>query len=304
MSGGGFCAAAGEWLGTAEVFDGGGRYLGNGVDRRHVTAPEGENHTRIELSFSGPFSFSGHYVIEDRGAQRIYRGPANVGFAEALGDSAVQADNYWSAIGMSQRFLLLVTDDGDRQLSLALMSRGQRLCYAVVGENQRQRACGPDASGVAPSLLDRASVDLAADPSAGRGALLLHRPGRWLGTLCTTDGALGDATEVAFEETVSPRGGGIARRTAGGRFAPEPRTLELDTDGWTAWTRGGQVAGSYSLSGGRAASAELHYLADDLRVWRREVVSHDGALKAVVDNWYRGGERIGTQHGLLGFEAA
>jgi hypothetical protein len=304
MSGGGFCSAVGDWKGTAEVFDGTGRFLGGGVDQRHVTTPEGEGKVRIELSFTGPFSFAGHYVIEDRGDHRLYRGPVNVGFAEALGDDAVQADNYWQAIGMSQRFLLMVTPDGHRQLSLALLSRGERLCYAVVGENHKQLVCGPDAPSFPPSAVDRASVDLASDPTAGRGQLLLHRPGRWRGTVRVTDGALGAADELPLEQTVTREGDRIAIRTVGGRFAPEPYRCLLRSDGWHAWTTDGPVAGSYSLSGGRAASGQLHYLADELRVWRREVVSHDGALKAVVDNWYRGGRRVGTQHGFLTFEPA
>lgn len=302
MSGGGFCSAAGSWRGTAEVYDGGGRFLGNGVDQRNVVEDEGANRVRIDLSFTGPFCFAGHYVIEDRGDHRLYQGPVNVGFAEAIGDDAVQADNYWQAIGMSQRFFLMVAPGGVRQLSLALLSRGETLCYAVVGENTRLQSCGGDPDPVPPGFVNRASVDVAADPAGGREAVLLHRAGRWHGVLHTTDGALGDRRDEPFEETVEPTGDVVELRTTGGRFAPEPRAIALATNGWHAWTRGGPIAGSYSVSGGRACSGQLHYLADELRVWRRQVVSHDGTLKAVVDNWYRGGVRVGTQHGVLAFD--
>lgn len=301
---GGFCQAVGDWLGTAEVYDGRGRFLGNGVDKRHVTTPLDDNRVRIELSFTGPFSFAGHYVIDDRGDHRLYQGPVNVGFAEALGDNGVQADNYWSAIGMTQRFLLMVAPSGTEQLSLALLSRGETLCYAVVGENHKQTACASDGEPVTPGVINRASVDVATDPSAGRGIVLLHRPGRWHGSLSARAAGSDASEDVSYEQTVASRYEGIELRTVGGRFAPEPHVARFASDGWHAWTTSGPVAGSYSLSGGRASSGQLHYLAEELRVWRREVVSNDGTLKAVVENWYRGGERIGSQHGMLRFEAA
>lgn len=138
----GLCSLDGEWRGTAEVYGGDGRFLGNGVDRRFVTTDVGGGRTRIELSFTGPFKFTGHYVIADRGTHRLYEGPVNQGFAEALGEHLVQADNYWPSVGLSQRFLLMVLPGEDRQLSMALLSRGERLCYVVVGENHRVPSCG------------------------------------------------------------------------------------------------------------------------------------------------------------------
>lgn len=294
-----FCAAVGDWRGTAEVYGGDGRFIGNGVDQRHVATEVGTGRVRIDLSFVGPFKFAGHYVIADHGTHRVYEGPVNVGFAEALGKNLVQADNYWAAIGMSQRFLLMMLPGGDRQLSLALLSRGERLTYAVVGENEKVAACG-----VSPLIVDGASIDLAQDPSAGRGAVLLHANGVWRGNLACTDGALKATGERPYEEAFEDAGGGVLRlRTTGGQFSPEPVSFELTTDGFSAWTRkGSPVAGSYTLFGGRASSGQLHRLDTKLRVWRREVVSHDGAVKAVVNNWYRGGERVGVEHGILHFE--
>jgi hypothetical protein len=309
---GGFCNPVGEWRGSAEVYDGHGRFLGNGVDQRSV-AELGEGRVRIDLSFTGPFKFAGHYVIADRGAHRVYQGPVNIGFAEALGEHAVQADNYWPAIGMSQRFLLMVMPGGAKQLSLALLSRGERLCYAVVGEHDKQLACALDTApdtdavpseGPPPSFLSGASVDLGADPAAGRGEILLHRAGRWHGSLTVTDGELRSTGDASYEERVEGTASGLRVRTVGGGFAPEPREYTLVTDGWQAWTPTGGVVGSYSLSGGRALSGVFQRTAEELRVWRREVVSHDGSVKAVIHNWYRGGVRIGTQHGVLEFEAA
>lgn len=280
-----FCKVAGQWQGTAEVYGGDGRFAGNGVDRRSVVEL-GDGRTRIDLSFTGPFKFAGHYVIRELGRDRVYEGPVNVGFAEALGPDAVQADSYWASIGMSQRFFLMVLPGGDRQLSLALLSRGERLCYAVVGENHKLDACGEP-----PSFADGAAIDLAGDPAAGRGEVLLHRPGRWVGAL----------SGARYEERVELIPAGVRVRAAGGAISPEPYELELATDGWVARTGPGAVVGSYSLSGGRASSGQLHKLADQLRVWRREVCSHDGAVKAVVHNWYRGGERVGVQYGALEF---
>ena len=34
------------------------------------------------------------------------------------------------------------------------------------------------------------------------------------------------------------------------------------------------------------------------------MVSHDGALEAVLHTWYRGGARVGVQFGVLQFEGA
>jgi hypothetical protein len=335
-----FCGL-GEWKGVAEVYGGDGRFLGNGVDQRHIRTPLGDNRIRIDLSFVGPFRFSGHYEIVDKGSHRVYAGPANLGIAEAVSADLVDADHYWTGIGLSQRFFLMMLPGGTRQLSLALMSRGERLIYAVVGENERAVLCETpnaqsnadsgnvrdaeaalshaglgDASHEAgpnhpprenaeaarnPLIVDGTSFDLAADPAAGRGAILLHRRGTYRGTLARTNGQLEPIGEVSYEETVEPNADGRALkvRVAGGGFAPEPATIALSTDGVTAWSSAGPMAGSYSMFGGRALSGTFQRVRDELRVWRREVVSHDGALKAVVHNWYRGGVRVGVEHGVL-----
>ena len=166
-----FCGL-GEWKGNAEVYDGAGRYLGSGVDQRHVRTPQEDGRLRIDLAFLGPFRLAGHYFIRDAGDYRVYEGPANLGVAEAIAEDLVDADHYWPAIGMSQRFFLMMMPGGQRQLSLALLSRGEGLVYAVVGENQREGTCAP--AGALPSV---ASVDVADDPATGRGAVLVHRPG-------------------------------------------------------------------------------------------------------------------------------
>lgn len=302
----GFCQAVGQWRGTAEVYDGQGRFLANGVDQRHVQR-EGEEgdagRVRIDLSFTGPFKFAGHYYIDDRGTERVYEGPANFGFAEAMGDDAVDAHNYWPSVGLSQRFFLMVLPSGNKQLSLALLSRGERLVYAVVGENDKVVACGNDAPPI-PSFVDGSAHDLVADPGAGRGSILLHRPGRWKGTLRAVDADYQAKGEAGFEEIVRADGEqGLKVRSSGGVFVPEPAEFGLKTDGWSAWTPEGRMVGSYSLSGGRALSGQFHRTDQQLRVWRREVVSHDGGLKAVVHVWHRGGRRIGAQWGVLEFEA-
>jgi hypothetical protein len=306
-----FCGL-GEWKGTAEVYDGQGRFLGNGVDQRHARSELDDGRIRIDLSFVGPFKFTGHYVIHDRGTHRVYQGPVNLGLAEAIGEDLVDAENYWPDVGLSQRFFLMVLPGGEKQLSLALLSRGEHLQYVVVGENDRVVACGVDGQPAVarpPSFIAGASCDLGRDPAAGRGELLLHRPGRWSGTLTSVDGQLNQlkkSGEVNVLETVAPDGAGALKvRLAGGAVAPEPTELSLKTDGTAAWTAArGPLVGSYSLAGGRALSGVFHRVGDELRVWRREVVSHDGLMKGVVHTIYRGGQRIGVQHGVLHFEPA
>ena len=299
-----FCGL-GEWKGTAEVYGGDGRFLGNGVDQRHVRTPLGDNRIRIDLSFVGPFKFSGHYEIHDKGSHRVYTGPANLGLAEAVSENLVDADHYWPGIGLSQRFFLMVLPGGQKQLSLALMSRGDRLVYAVVGESERVLACEtPNASPEgAPGLVDGASIDLVNDAAAGRGSILLHRPGHYRGTLVRTNEKLERIAEEPYEETIEAArpGTGLSVRVAGGGFAPEPVSMTLTTDGFTAWSSSGPMAGSYSLYGGRALSGAFQRVKEELRVWRREVISHDGARKAVVHNWYRGGVRVGVAYGVLTF---
>lgn len=310
-----FCGL-GEWRGIAEVYSGEGRFLGNGVDQRYAREMD-DKRVRIDLSFIGPFKLSGHYVIADKGTPRLYQGPTNVGFGEAIGPDLIDSDNYWPSIGLSQRFFLMVLPGGDKLLSLALLSRGERLIYAVVGESDKVVAGAAGGSSSipvqAPGFIDGASCDIGDDPAAGHGAIFLHRVGRWSGTLASSGGAGGvegapgplqSVGQTSYEETVDTSGGRLHVRITGGGFAAEPARVELVTDGWQAWSNAGPMVGSYSLSGGRALSGVFHRLSDELRLWRREVVSHDGSLKAVVHTWYRGGVRIGVQYGVLRFEAA
>ena len=83
------------------------------------------------------------------------------------------------------------------------------------------------------------------------------------------------------------------------------RHFSLSTNQWQAWaTETSDVVGSYSLSGGRALSGQFYHREAHLRCWRREVVTLDGTRKAVVQHWYRGGKRIGSQFGVMEFELA
>lgn len=278
MTAAGFCVAEGKWRGTSSVYDDAGVYVGDGTDQRHVRTELDDGRVRIDLSFSGPFELAGHYVIEDRGIHRLYAGPVNRGFAEALGDHAVQAEHYWPDLGMTQRFFLLVLPDDQRQLSLALMSRGEQLQRAVVGQNDRVGACAVTAE---PDTAD------------------VHATGTWRGQLTALGADLGVRGQHPYEQTFTPTDGGVVMRTVGGGFAPEPAEVDIAIDGAHAWTRSGGMFGSYSLCGSRALSGDLHRDAEELRVWRREVVSRDGSMKAIVHNWYRGGERVGVEVGVL-----
>ncbi|MCB0032934.1 MAG: hypothetical protein KDE51_02850 [Anaerolineales bacterium] len=297
----GFSQGIGRWLGTAEVYDGHGRFLGNATDQRHVQRVVGEDAVRIDLSFVGPFKFAGHYTIADRKTHRLYQGPANYGYAETLSNGLIDANAYWPVTGLSQRFFLMVLPDGDRQLSLALMSRGEQLIYVVVGDYVRVNDEGylPN-----PTLLDGTSYDLADDPAGGRGQILMHRLGRWSGTLTQLDEALEVQQTAAYTETVSACSPKLAVTIETNAFGISSYSTPFKTNGWQAWTPAGEVVGSYSLSGGRALSGHFHHLEQNLRVWRREVINHDGTIKAVLHNWYRGGVRVGVQFGVLTFEAA
>jgi hypothetical protein len=293
-----FSRGVGRWAGNAEVFDGNGRFLGNGADYRHVQVL-GDGRVRIDVSFVGPFKHSGHYFIREEAGHRLYEGPANIGYAETLSENLVDANAYWPALGLSQRFFLMVVD-GDLQLSLAQMSRGEHLLYVVVGQNER---VPDDAVNPQPTLVSGTHYDLQDDPTAGRGVILLHRAGCWQGELRGLDADGRSLGVAAYTERVMPGDPGrLSVSVAGGHFDPTPRQLDLLTDGRRAWaTATSAVVGSYSLDGGRAASGQLYHRDAHLRCWLRSVVTLDGRRKAVVQHWYRGGRRVGTQFGVLDF---
>ena len=294
----GFTQGVGRWLGTAEVYDSHGRFVGNATDQRHVQKDEGSNRVRIDLSFVGPMKFAGHYTIEDRIDYRLYQGPANIGFAETLADNLIDANAYWPVTGLSQRFFLMILPGGQQQISLGLMSRGEKLIYVVVGEYNRVQEDGPQL----PDMVNGISYDLQDDPTAGRGTILLERSGRWSGTLTTLDQKLNQVENHAYTETVTHSEQGVTVTVTGTQFVQGAKTAVLKSNNWEAWSVPGDLVGSYSLSGGRALSGQFHFLQEEQRLWRREVASHNGSYKAVLHMIYRGGERIGVQFGVLHFE--
>lgn len=292
-----FQQGIGQWAGSAEVFDGAGRFLGNGADMRYVQRLA-DGRVQIDVAFIGPFKHAGTYWISDQGDHRRYLGPANVGYAEAIDSTIVDANAYWPALGLSQRFVLFILPDGNTQLSLALMSRGEQVLYTVVGQHERVSASQQSI----PALVSGTSYDLATDPAAGRGAILLHRAGVWRGMLTARNQSrqLIGTSEVV--EQIEPLADGLRMSWRGGMVHPELVSCHLRTDGYLAWSLPDQtLAGSYSLSGGRARSGHVHILANGLRCWLREVTTHDGSAKAVLRYWYRGGERISIEYGFLSF---
>ena len=307
MSGGSFSQGLGEWIGAAEVYSADGRFAGMGRDTRTVMADDQAGRVTVDVTFEGPFSLSGTYTIADHRSHRTYEGPLNVGFAEVLGDGLVAAHNYWPDLGLSQRFFLMVLPDGAHQLSLALLSRGDQLRWTVVGEYRRQLRDGgqppPESEPIDPAAVS-------GDPSAGRGWLLVLRPGRWSGRLHRLGPDLAPSGTVEYRETLvvdeaARHGEGCeARRVelSGLAFAPDA-SFSLESDGWTAWTSG-EVAGSAAVSGGRGLSGHFHHDRAGRRVWRREVASLDGSIKAVLHIWYRGEQRLGALYGTLAFDAA
>ena len=300
MSGGSFSAGVGEWIGAAEVYDAEGRFAGIGRDTRSVKADDAAGTVTVEVGFDGPFSLSGEYTIVDHGSYRTYEGPLNLGCAEALGDGLVAAHNYWPDLGLSQRFFLMVAPDGARQSSLALLSRGEKLRWTVVGEYQRQT--GP-AAPTPPAAPDMDPAELRSDPTAGRGELLLLRTGRWTGQLQRLDADCRPTSPADYRETVADLDGSWQVGISGGDYPPG-FSYTLLSDGWTAWTQHGDLAGSGDLSGGRGFSGQFHHPVSGLRLWRREVASRDGTTKAVLHVWYRGEQRLGAAYGTLAFDPA
>ncbi len=317
MSKGSFARGVGQWVGAAEVYDADGRFAGTGHDTRTVMADDQMGRVTVEVEFDGPFKLSGAYAIADHGTHRAYEGPLNVGYAEVLSDGLVAAHNYWPDLGLSQRFFLMVLPDGTRQLSLALLSRGDRLRWTVVGEYQRR--LDPSAPPL-PPVAPMDPEELRDDPTAGRGQALLLRSGRWSGSLHRLGADLEPLGTVDYEEAVTEESANKPARAAssgislfevglaGIGFAPDA-SFTLLSDGWAAWTPPGEVVGSGGLSGGRGFSGQFHHRhtggdTGGFRVWRREVASLEGTTKAVLHTWYRGEQRIGAAHGVLAFNPA
>lgn len=299
-----FKRGIGRWAGTAEVYNGNGQFVGNALDRRNVEQIS-DSQIRINLNFVGPLMLSGHYIIESHEGYRLYRGPANVGYAEALGDGMVEAHNYWSHWGLSQRFFLYVTPDKTMQLSFALLSRGEQLQYMVVGEYYRlpDDDEGADSGEFIPVpeslLISGTPQDKQHDPSAGRGDILLHQASNWSGEVTVLDGQNRLVETSQFEQYIEADDNKVVLQVTGGGLVTSPYTVEFETNNWQAWTGSGDIVGSYNLAGGRALSGQIHHLNDERRVWIREVVSADGQTKAILHVAFRGGERVGTQYGLL-----
>lgn len=292
-----FSQGLGRWAGNAEVFDSHGHFLGNGSDYRNVQSLDG-GRVRIDVSFVGPFKHSGHYFIQQQDDHRLYEGPANIGYAETLSENLVDANAYWPALGLSQRFFLMIVD-GNLQLSLAQMSRGEHLMYVVVGQNDRVPEDSPNPQ---PTVVSGTHYDLQDDPACGRGEILLHRAGAWRGELTALDENRKPLGSFSYSEKINAD---LQVTLEGGAFDPVARCASLVTNNWQAWsTEDSEIVGSYSLSGGRALSGQFYHREAHLRCWRREVATLDGKRKAVVQHWYRGGQRVGSQFGVMEFERA
>ncbi len=295
----GFCGI-GKWAGTAEVFSGEGTFLGNGSDQRFARTEDSDGRVRIDLAFIGPLKFAGHYYIKPDSAGRAYQGPANTGFAESVGELAVDGNGFWPVTGLSHKLFLAMLPDQQTQLHLSQMFRGEQLIYTIVSESQRVL---DDGKAIVPGLVSGTSYDFANDPKAGRDSLLLHRPGKWAGEVSSFDGDLALIGTNPYEEHVALTDTGLDVAIRGSLVGDDQR-LQLKTNDRQAWTSMGPAVGSYNLSGGRALSGTFHHLEAGLRVWRREVATSDGQIKAVLHNWYRGGQRVGAQYGVLRFNPA
>lgn len=295
-----FSKSWGQWLGSAEVFDGSGRFVGNGMDVRNVQKLD-DSRTRIDVTFAGPFKASGHYIIETRGNERFYQGPVNIGHADVVSESVVDANAYWADLGLTQRFCLFVLPDGNTQLSLAQMSRGDQLIYTVVGENYRI----DKQTGWKAITTPGTAYDLHDDPHAGRPEALWSRAGTWQGEIFfSTDSealrsALPDPAGKAYTETIQPAGNQLMW-SFNPTLLKETQRLVLSTNRWQAWSERGAMVGSLSQCGGRATSGYFYH-ESGLRVWRREVIRMDGTQKAIMHLWYQGSQCIAREYAMLDF---
>lgn len=296
----GFCGI-GEWEGSAEVYDSGGRYIADAVDQRHVRSLGEDGRIRIDLSFVGPIKFQGHYFIENKKDARLYQGPVNYGRGESLGKDCVCAHAYWPVTGLSQKFFLMITPDGQKQMSLALMGRGEHFLYAIVGENNRSSAANSEIT----AFVNGTSHDLRDDPCAGRKKHYFKRDGSWEGELFAKaiDGVDAASTSASYRHVVRQVSDGELHECfTGSQFLPETVNAYFRTDSWQAWSlEKGALFGSHSFYGGRAMSGQYHFLKREQRVWRREVVSRDGQYKALLNIWYQGERMIGSEWGFLKF---
>ena len=320
VSGASFEVGQGKWLGSAEVYDSEGRFAGGGHDARALTRSLDGRTIEVDVSFVGPFRMSGRYTIADRGDHRVYGGPLNYGYAEALGEGLIDANNYWPDIGFSQRFLLMVLPGGETQLSLALLSRGEKQVYTVVGEYSRDYGTGPKFS-------PGSAHDLRDDPHVGRGSAVLDRPGSWSGDLTLLDAEGAETGATPYREQVqADRDRRMLDVSLANTGFTDNAEICLTTNGWHRWTGpiaadGGdlrrkpaandnadrpldQIVGSESVWGGRAVSGNLIFCGLGLRLWRREVAREDGSCKALLHTWYRGGARVGAAYGVLDFTPA
>lgn len=309
-----FQGGEGRWQGFAEVYDAQGRYAGQGRESRVVRRELEGGTVEVDVSFEGPFSLSGTYRISDRGSRRRYEGPLNYGYAEALGEDLVDANNYWPDLGLSQRFWLMVLPNERTQLSLALLSRGEQTAYTVVGEYHRSLDEGGDAQGQ-PEEAERAepaeraaqaeratqAEEAAQAERADADPALLLRPGTWSGTLKTLDVYLASAGQSNYSEhTARDDDGRLIVSMPNSDFASGAEIV-LSVDEQGLWSAPGGITGSASIWGGRALAGQFLYVKDGLRLWRREVVTRCGTLKGVLHAWYLGGSRIGTSYGTLEF---
>ena len=210
------------------------------------------------------------------------------------------ANGYWPVTGLSQKFFLMMSPDGNRQMSLALMYRGEQLIYSIVGENGRVVG---EKEMVEIPMVNGIAYDLKGDPNAGRQESLLGRVGTWTGELQTKRAGSTEAKVEGFEQVISLDGEKISERWCGNEFLNGDVQMALHSNGLLSWSEEGDFVGSHSSYGGRALSGQFHYLPNELRVWRREVVSADGLCKAVVNTWYEGEQKIADQWGMLQFRA-
>lgn len=290
----GFCGI-GKWQGCAEVYNGSGQFLGNAMDQRHVRS-ESEGRIKIDLSFVGPLKFAGHYFIEDHGDQRYYQGPANFGHGQSLCEQTVVANAYWPSTGLNQEFFLMVTPDQSEQFSLALMSRGSQLIYAIVGENRKILSDEPSAI----PMQTGTSYDLNNDPRAGRKDHLLLRPGRWVGELATNlDSDSSKTTHIEEKLRLGHDKDSFQLHWSKGSFQDQDLSTQIHSNELQSWTTEGSFVGSSSYYGGKACVGTYHLPKQNRRLWRREVTNQDGSIKAVVNTWYEGQKYIGHEWGFL-----
>ena len=166
----------------------------------------------------------------------------------------------------------MVLPNKSTQISLALMSRGERLQYAIIGEYNKVLV-NPEAT---PEELPLSPIAQQSDEeiSHRHQQRMIHREGTWTGKVKVLDRHLNEAGYREITEQVHIKNVPTATvdqqmihiKLTGSSFLHTNTQYTMCTDHELAWSTEGDTVGSYSLYGGRALSGHLHDLKSEIHL--------------------------------------